>query len=177
MLNCSKGSENTQMACALGRDMMIGAAGGASKAGLPGAAVGAGLAAVQNVSLRLQDHGPVNVAIPQVPMKPSHAEQNAERTLRADEQLPQIRPHRRARRGFKTNFFTGGQNHFVGGNQILDAAVIGGKLAGRQRGEPAAHAGLVKRLRRMASCRVHLQACAPAKRLKRCLPSYARQTG
>ncbi len=45
--------------------MAIGAAGGMTKAGLPGALVGAGGAAVQNVGLRLIDHGPVNVRMPQ----------------------------------------------------------------------------------------------------------------
>ncbi|WP_445081517.1 E492 group microcin [Martelella alba] len=72
MFRCTSGSENKQMACSIGRDMAIGAAGGAAKAGLPGALVAAGSAAVQNVGLRLIDHGPVNVHMPQVPMNPSH---------------------------------------------------------------------------------------------------------
>lgn len=70
-MNCSKGSENAQIACSLNREMMVGAASGA-KFGVHGAAVGAGAAAVQNVAFRLMDHGPVNVRMPNIPMNPSH---------------------------------------------------------------------------------------------------------
>ena len=72
MFRCTSGSENKQMACSVARDVAIGATGGAAKAGLPGTLLGAGGAAVQNVSLRLIDHGPVNVRMPQVPINPSH---------------------------------------------------------------------------------------------------------
>ncbi len=75
-MNCSKGSANAQTACSISRDMMIGAAGGAAKTGVPGALVGAGIAGVQNVGLRLMDHGPVNVRMPNIPMNPSHIGQS-----------------------------------------------------------------------------------------------------
>ncbi|CRL46319.1 hypothetical protein SGGMMB4_04826 [Sodalis glossinidius str. 'morsitans'] len=80
MLNYSKGPKNAQMTCALRRDMVTGVA---SKAGLPGAAVGAGIAAVQNVSLCLLDHDPVNVPIPQVPMSHSYTEQSEDDKIKA----------------------------------------------------------------------------------------------
>ncbi|TKI03516.1 E492 group microcin [Bruguierivorax albus] len=71
MFRCNTGSDNRQLLCSVTRDMAIGAAGGAPL-GLPGALAGAGTAAAQNVALRLIDHGPVNIRMPNVPMNPSH---------------------------------------------------------------------------------------------------------
>ncbi|WP_413741394.1 hypothetical protein ACL2XO_20470 [Sodalis sp. RH15] len=59
----------------LGRDIAFGALGGALTGGPPGAVMGAGLAAAQNVTIGLMDHGPVNVQMPQVPMRPTQLHQ------------------------------------------------------------------------------------------------------
>ena len=76
-MNCSNTrSDNAQMAKSLGREMAVAAGAGAKVGGLHGALAGAGIAAVQNVAFGLMDHGPVNVSMPHVPMRPSHIGQS-----------------------------------------------------------------------------------------------------
>ncbi len=86
-MNCQNtGPDNKHLATSIGREMAVGAALGAKTGGVPGALFGAGVAGVQNVTFGLIDHGPVNVPMPHVPMRPSHIGQSG--TNHSAQQLP-----------------------------------------------------------------------------------------
>lgn len=75
MDNCNIPPSDKKIMSNLGREIAFGALGGALTSGPPGAVIGAGLAAAQNVTFGFIDHGPINVQMPQVPMRPTQLHQ------------------------------------------------------------------------------------------------------